>query len=67
MKQDKHYFEKMGYAALMRAAYGVAEEAKRNDDLVPFEKEGRLVWGIPRITSEMVAEAENAKPEPTVS
>ena len=61
MSDDK-YYAKIGYAALCRAAFGVAERAKRENKKVPIWKDGKVIYGFPTITSEQVAAANADKP-----
>lgn len=56
------YYARLGYAALCRAALGVAEKAKRENRKLPIWEDGRVVYGFPSITPQHVAAADADKP-----
>jgi len=55
------YYACLGYAALCRAALEVADQARRENRMLPFWREGRVIYDYPVISPEKVAEANAAK------
>ena len=56
------YYAKLGYAALCRAAYEVAEKARKDKVKIPIWQDGKIEYGIPDISKEDVDNAEKSKP-----
>jgi hypothetical protein len=56
------YYARLGYAALCRAALGVAETARRENRKLPIWHEGQIIYDFPSITPRHVAEAEANRP-----
>jgi hypothetical protein len=61
MSKSEHY-AKLGYAALCRAAFEVAEKARKDNVKIPIWKDGKIIYGIPGISKEDVENATNSKP-----
>lgn len=53
---------KLGYAALCRAAFEVAEKAKKENRKLPMWKNGKVIYDFPAITPQQVAAANADKP-----
>ena len=48
-KKDAKYFAKLAYPALYRAAIEVAQNAKKKGIRIPIWRNGKIVYGLPRI------------------
>jgi hypothetical protein len=56
----------IGFKALQRAALKVAEDARKNNYKIPVWRNGRIVYKIPELNTELSAggDAKNRAPQP---
>ena len=48
-EKDAKYFAELAYPALYRAAMEVAEDAEKKGIKIPIWRNGKMVYGLPRI------------------